>query len=112
MDGYIKWVDGLGKGLKLLFAILVQPIFIVYRIFKCILAKDFGNKFVFTIIAGVIWPIGLVLDVINVCKNNAPASYWSEDGVVEAKAEDKKPEDKPADKPEEKPAEEKKEEGK
>jgi hypothetical protein len=104
MDGYIKWVEGLGKGLKLIFAIFVDVLFDLYRIFKCIIAKDFGNKFVYAIIATVIWPIGVVLDIINVCKNNAPSSYWSEDGVVEAKAEDKKPE--------EKPAEDKKEEGK
>ncbi len=97
MDGYNKWVEGLGKGLKLVFAIFVDILFDLYRIFRCVLAKDFGNKFVFAIIATVIYPIGIVLDIINVCKNNAPASYWKEDGVVEAKAEDKKPEEKPAD---------------
>lgn len=110
MDSYIKWVDTLPKIVKLIIAIFVDVLFDLYRIFKCVLAKDFGDKFVFAIIATVIWPIGLVLDVINVIKNDKPASSWTEadEKIVDVKVEEKKEETKAEEKPaEEKPAEEK-----
>jgi len=101
MDSYIKWVDGLSKAVKIVIAIFVDVLFDLYRIFKCVIAKDFGDKFVFAIIATVIWPIGLVLDIVNIIKNGKPASNWSEadDKVVDAKVEDKKEEPKAEEKP-------------
>lgn len=94
MQGYINWIDGLNKVVKIIFC-FITPFYLLYRIFKCVLAKDFGAKFIFMIIVGVFGIIAVVLDLINVIRNGVPASNWVEDKVIDVKAEDKKEEKKP-----------------
>ena len=75
MEGFTKWMDETSLVLKIIFCI-IDPIYTVYRVFKCILAKDFGRNFVYTIILFVLsWPVGFILDLICVIKNGRP-SVW------------------------------------
>lgn len=95
MEGYNKWIDGLPKVVRIIFAFF--PIFFgLYRLFNCILAKDFGDKFVFTIIIFIVYPISVVYDLICLIKWNKPAVSWTlaDANVVDAKCEEKKEEKK------------------
>jgi|LAHS01.1.fsa_nt_gb hypothetical protein len=103
--GYIKWVDSLSKGLKVLFTIFANVIFGAYRIVREALAKNW-NLMAWDIVFAVVWPVNWVMDLITILGTGKPFDYakWfgaTGEGKSEAKpAEEKKPEEKPA---EEKP---------
>jgi len=104
--GYIKWVDGLPKELKILFTIFANPVFGAYRIVREALAKNW-NLMAWDIVFAVVWPVNWVMDLITIAGTGEPFNYatWfgeTGEGKAEAKpAEEKKPaEDKPIVKPE------------
>jgi hypothetical protein len=112
--GYIKWIDGLPKGLKILLTIFVNGLFAAYRIVREALAKNW-NLMTWDIVFTVVWPVNWVMDLITICSTGEPfnyAAWFGADGSASSSTEkkDEKPaEEKPAEKPaEEKPAEEKK----
>jgi hypothetical protein len=106
--GYIKWVEGLPKGLKVLFAIIpvTDLIFDAYRIVREAMAKNWTLMvwdIVFTVypIAIVSW----VMDIITTISKGEPFNYanWfgeKGEGKAEEKPAEKPAEEKPADKPE------------
>jgi hypothetical protein len=119
--GYIKWVDSLDKTVKLILAIFVPILFVIYRVIK-----DAQNSAVLFIILDIFLGIvGWIMDIVNLVSDK-PLFSWASlinaDGSAKAdkpadapKAEEKpadapKAEEKPAEAPkaEEKPAEEKK----
>jgi chromate transport protein ChrA len=103
--GYIKWVDGLTKGLKVLLTIFANPIFAAYRIVREAFAKNW-NLMVWDIVFTVVWPVNWVMDLITILGTGEPFNYAAWFGATgEGKSEAKPAEEKKAD---EKPAEEKK----
>ena len=58
--GYIKWVDSLTKGLKVLLTIFANPIFAAYRIVREAFAKNW-NLMVWDIVFTVVWPVNWVM---------------------------------------------------
>jgi hypothetical protein len=103
---FIKWVDGLSKGVKLVLAIFLPIIFMIYRVIKDATA----NKILFVLLDIFLGIVGWVMDIVNILTDK-PLFAWgsvvSGDGTIDVDATDKK-EEKPADaKAEEKPAEEK-----
>lgn len=78
MEGFIKWIEERPMIVKILFC-LIDVIYTVYRVFKCVLAKDFGRNFVYTIVLFILaWPCGLVIDLICVIKNGRPSTWFLE----------------------------------
>jgi|GEM_PF-3230649 len=114
---YIKWVDGLSKGVKLILAIIppTSIIFMIYRVIKDATA----NKILFVLLDIFLGIVGYVMDIVNLLTDK-PLFAWgsvvSGDGTIDVETTDKKAEEKPAeDKPadakaEEKPADAKAEE--
>jgi hypothetical protein len=101
--GYIKWVDGLSKGLKVLLTIFANPIFAAYRIVREAFAKNW-NLMVWDIVFTVVWPVNWVMDLITILGTGEPFNYAKWFGATGEGAEAKPAEEKKAD---EKPAEEK-----
>ena len=72
--GYIKWVDGLSKGLKVLLTIFANPIFAAYRIVREAFAKNW-NLMVWDIVFTVVWPVNWVMDLITILGTGEPFNY-------------------------------------
>lgn len=68
---YIKWMDGLTKGLKILFSILFLDVFwMVYRILKAATSKDWTKMVIWIIIAVLLTWIWWIFDLIYVIMND------------------------------------------
>ena len=65
MEGYVKWMDGLSKTLKIVFSILVLDLtWSVYKLFRSIVAKNWTHM-VFAILWIVVAPwFGWILDLV------------------------------------------------
>ena len=67
---YIKWMDELTKGLKILFCILWLDLFwMVYRILKQARAKNWSMMVVWIVIAVFLTWIWWIIDLIYVIKD-------------------------------------------
>ena len=67
---YIKWMDELTKGLKILFSILWLDLFwMVYRILKQARAKNWSMMVVWIVIAVFLTWIWWIIDLIFVIKD-------------------------------------------
>jgi len=71
---YIKWVDDLPKGLKLIFTIFANPIFGAYRIVREAFAKNW-NLMAWDIVFTVVWPVNWVMDLITILDTGEPFNY-------------------------------------
>ena len=96
MDSFKKWVDDLGKGLRILFAILVPELYFVYRLFVLIQDKAKNKDRLTYFILNVIPIVFLVVYVLDII-----AAFKGEPVTLEFKKKEKK-------QVEEKPEEEKK----
>ena len=96
MDSFKKWVDDLGKGLRILFAILVPELYFVYRLFVLIQDKAKNKDRLTYFILNVIPIVFLVVYVLDII-----AAFKGEPVTLEFKKQEKK-------QVEEKPEEEKK----
>ena len=68
---YIKWMDELTKGLKILFSILFLDLFwMVYRILKQAQAKNWAMMVVWIVIAVFLTWIWWIVDLIYVIMND------------------------------------------
>ena len=68
---YIKWMDELTKGLKILFSILWLDLFwMVYRILKQARAKNWSMMVVWIVIAVFLTWIWWIVDLIFVIKDD------------------------------------------
>lgn len=98
MDKFIKWVDDLGKGLRILFAILVPALYLVYRLFVLIKDKAENKDRLIYFILNVIPVVFLVVYVLDII-----AAFKGEPVTLEFKKKEEKPaEEKPQEKEEEK----------
>ena len=93
MEGYKKWVDGLGKGLRVVFAIFVPVIYFVYRLFAVIEEKAKVKDHLVYLILNVI-PIVVIivyiLDIVAAVKGEpVPLALKKKDKKEEAKEEPK-----------------------
>lgn len=71
MEGYKKWVDGLGKGLRVVFAIFVPVIYFVYRLFGVIEEKaKVKDNLVYLIlnVIPIVFLIVYILDIVAAVK--------------------------------------------
>ena len=89
MEGYKKWVDGLGKGLRVVFAIFVPVIYFVYRLFAVIEEKAKVKDHLVYLILNVI-PIVVIivyiLDIVAAVKGEpVPLALKKKDKKEEAK---------------------------
>lgn len=100
MDSFKKWVDDLGKGLRILFAILVPELYFVYRLFVLIQDKAKNKDRLTYFILNVIPIVFLVVYVLDII-----AAFKGEPVTLEFKKKEKKQDKKQV---EEKPEEEKK----
>ena len=67
---YIKWMDELTKGLKILFCILwLDAFWMVYRILKQARAKNWSMMVVWIVIAVFLTWIWWIIDLIYVIKD-------------------------------------------
>ena len=94
MEGYKKWVDGLGKGLKIVFAIFVPIIYFLYRLFVVIEEKAQNKDHLIYLILNVVPIVCVVvwvLDIVSACKGEqVPLAFGKkekEQPVAEAKEE-------------------------
>ena len=93
MEGYKKWVDGLGKGLRVVFAIFVPVIYFVYRLFAVIEEKAKVKDHLVYLILNVI-PIVVIivyiLDIVAAVKGEpVPLALKKKDKKEETKEEPK-----------------------
>ena len=93
MEDYKKWVDGLGKGLRVVFAIFVPVIYFVYRLFAVIEEKAKVKDHLVYLILNVI-PIVVIivyiLDIVAAVKGEpVPLALKKKDKKEEAKEEPK-----------------------
>lgn len=65
MEGYKKWVDGLGKGLRILFAIFVSIIYFLYRLFNLIEEKAQNKDHLIYLILNVVPIVSFVVWVLD-----------------------------------------------
>ena len=65
MEGYKKWVDGLGKGLRILFAIFVSSIYFLYRLFNLIEEKAQNKDHLIYLILNVVPIVSFVVWVLD-----------------------------------------------
>ena len=65
MEGYKKWVDGLGKGLRILFAIFVSIIYFLYRLFNVIEEKAQNKDHLIYLILNVVPIVSFVVWVLD-----------------------------------------------
>ena len=83
MEGYKKWVDGLGKGLRIVFAIFVPLIYFLYRLFNLIEEKAQNKDHLIYLILNVIFPVSLapyVLDIVAAVKGaSVPLAFGKKD---------------------------------
>ena len=96
MEGYKKWVDGLGKGLRIVFALFVSIIYLLYRLFNVIEEKAQNKDHLIFLILSVIPFVAIVpwiLDLIAAFKGApVPLAFGKkekEQPVAEAKEEKK-----------------------
>ena len=69
--GYIKWMDELSKGLKVLFCIFYLDTFwMVYRIIKQARDKNWSMMVVWIVIAVLLGWIWWIIDLISVITND------------------------------------------
>ena len=73
---YIKWMDELTKGLKILFSILWLDLFwMVYRILKQARAKNWSMMVVWIVIAVFLTWIWWIIDLISVVANDKVVEF-------------------------------------
>ena len=65
MEGYKKWVDGLGKGLRIVFAIFVSLIYFLYRLFNVIEEKAQNKDHLIYLILNVVPFVAIVVWVLD-----------------------------------------------
>ena len=65
MEGYKKWVDGLGKGLRIVFAIFVSLIYFLYRLFNLIEEKAQNKDHLIYLILNVVPFVAIVVWVLD-----------------------------------------------
>ena len=65
MECYKKWVDGLGKGLRILFAIFVSIIYFLYRLFNVIEEKAQNKDHLIYLILNVVPIVSFVVWVLD-----------------------------------------------
>ena len=65
MDSYKKWVDGLGKGLRIVFAIFVPLIYFLYRLFNLIEEKAQNKDHLIYLILNVVPFVAIVVWVLD-----------------------------------------------
>ena len=65
MEGYKKWVDGLGKGLRIVFAIFVALIYFLYRLFNVIEEKAQDKSHLIYLILNVVPFVAIVVWVLD-----------------------------------------------
>ena len=65
MEGYKKWVDGLGKGLRIVFAIFVALIYFLYRLFNVIEEKAQNKDHLIYLILNVVPIVAIVVWVLD-----------------------------------------------
>lgn len=66
MEGYKKWVDGLGKGLRVVFAIFVPVIYFVYRLFAVIEEKAKVKDHLVYLILNVIPIVVIIVYILDI----------------------------------------------
>lgn len=96
MEGYKKWVDGLGKGLRIVFAIFVAILYFLYRLFNVIEEKAQNKDHLIYLILNVVPLVSIVvwvLDLVAAIKGApVPLAFGQkekEQPVEEAKKEEK-----------------------
>ena len=95
MEGYKKWVDGLSKGLKIVFAIFVPVLYFLYRLFNLIEEKAKNNDHLVYLILNVVPIVCIVvyvLDIVAAIKEQPVPLQFNkkekkEEPVAEAKEE-------------------------
>lgn len=65
MEGYKKWVDGLGKGLRILFAIFVSIIYFLYRLFNLIEEKAQNKDHLIYLILNVVPIVSFIVWILD-----------------------------------------------
>ena len=74
--GYIKWMDSLSKGLKIVFCIFYLDLFwMVYRIIKAAREKNWGLMVVWILIAVFLGWIWWIIDLISVVANDKVVEF-------------------------------------
>ncbi len=66
MENYKKWVDGLGKGLRIVFAIFVPVIYFLYRLFNLIQEKAQDKDHLVYLILNVVPLVSIVVYVLDI----------------------------------------------
>ena len=66
MEGYKKWVDGLGKGLRVVFAIFVPVIYFVYRLFAVIEEKAKVKDHLVYLILNVVPIVVIIVYILDI----------------------------------------------
>ena len=93
MEGYKKWVDGLGKGLRVVFAIFVPVIYFVYRLFAVIEEKAKVKDhliYLFLNVIPIVVIIVYILDIVAAVKGEpVPLALKKKDKKEETKEEPK-----------------------
>ena len=69
--GYVKWMDGLSKPLKILFAVLFMDItWMIYRIIKKAEAKDWKMMIVWILIVVFLGAFWWIVDIVTLIAKN------------------------------------------
>ena len=89
---YCDFLDNLPKIPKLILAIVLNPLFVVYRFIKEIRAKEFGVLLLDIVLGVIIYPVFWIADIVYIATRNVifDFRYW----FGGMKPEDKKPEEK------------------
>ena len=66
MEAYKKWVDGLGKVLRIVFAIVVPIIYFLYRLFTVIEEKAKDKVHLMYLILNVVPFVAIMVYVIDI----------------------------------------------
>ena len=96
MEGYKKWVDGLGKGLRIVFAIFVALIYFLYRLFNVIEEKAQDKSHLIYLILNVVPFVAIVvwvLDLVAAIKGGSvPLAFSKKKELKEKQAKEEKAE--------------------
>ena len=93
---YCEFLEKLEKLPKLLLAIFVNPLFVVYRFIKEITSKNYGLLVLDAVLGIVIYPVFWIANIVYIATRNEifDFRYWFADRPFEEqKTEEKKPDD-------------------
>lgn len=78
---YLDFIDNLPKGIKILFAFLLNPLFIVYRFIKDIRSHAWLLLLLDCLFAIEFWPVFWVFNIVWVIRDNKVFTFGSWFGV-------------------------------